>query len=217
MEGPSSQTRIACQLPAGEGGALFNTERKAKALFTRQTSRMLRRKGRGHKHISYWLGSSMANLITLHEGPKTAHSPSGLHLQMKHCIFEGLGRGGGDEEQFLISTAKINYKSLSEDLPLPRLAQEATDEEEEEEVKRVLTRLSSKVLNAHQRHRGEYISKNFYFCTTPKNGPAQESSCAWYPDGNIFARLQKSAFLARLKALFLHNSKGNSLNLHDII
>ena len=67
------------------------------------------------------------------------------------------------------------------------------------------------------RGRGEYISKNFYFCTTPKNGPAQESSCAWYPDGNIFARLQKSAFLARLKALFLHNSKGNSLNLHDII
>ena len=67
------------------------------------------------------------------------------------------------------------------------------------------------------RVRGEYISKNFYFCTTPKNGPAQESSCAWYPDGNIFARLQKSAFLARLKALFLHNSKGNSLNLHDII
>ena len=28
---------------------------------------------------------------------------------------------------------------------------------------------------------------------------------------------KKSAFLARLKALFLHNSKGNSLNLHDII
>ena len=65
--------------------------------------------------------------------------------------------------------------------------------------------------------RGEYFSKNFYFCTTPKNGPAQESSYAWEPDGNIFARLQKSAFLARLKALFLHNSKGNSLNLHDII
>ena len=27
--------------------------------------------------------------------------------------------------------------------------------------------------------RGEYISKNFYFCTTPKIGPAQESSYAW--------------------------------------
>ena len=139
--------------PVTKGGlGLFNTERKAKALFTRQTSRMLRRKGMGYKHISYWLGSSMANLITLHEGPKTAHPPSGLHLQMKHCILEGLGRGGGDEEQFLISTAKLTYKSLSEDLPLPRLAQEATDEEEEEEVKRVLTRLSSKVLNVHQRH-----------------------------------------------------------------
>ena len=28
---------------------------------------------------------------------------------------------------------------------------------------------------------------------------------------------KKALFLARLKALFLHNSKGNSLNLHDII
>ena len=28
-------------------------------------------------------------------------------------------------------------------------------------------------------NRGEYFSKNFYFCTTPKNGPAQESSYAW--------------------------------------
>ena len=27
--------------------------------------------------------------------------------------------------------------------------------------------------------RGEYISKNFYFCTTPKNGSAQESCYAW--------------------------------------
>ena len=31
----------------------------------------------------------------------------------------------------------------------------------------------------YQPNRGEYISKNFYFCTTPKNGPAQESSYAW--------------------------------------
>ena len=41
------------------------------------------------------------------------------------------------------------YSSLSEDLSMPRLVQEATDEEE---VKRVLSRLSSKVLNIHQRH-----------------------------------------------------------------
>ena len=54
--------------------------------------------------------------------------------------------------------------------------------------------------------RGEYFSKNFYFCTTPKNGFAQESRYAWYPDCNIFARIQNSSFLARLKALFLHDS-----------
>ena len=135
--------------PVTKGGlGLFNTERKAKALFTRQTSRMLRRKGKGFRHVSYWLGSSMANLVTLHEdGPRTAQPPSGLHLQMKHAISEGLERG--DEAQFLLSTAKMTYNSLCEDLPMPRLAQEATDEEE---VKRVLARLSSKVLNVHQRH-----------------------------------------------------------------
>ena len=135
--------------PVTKGGmGLFNTERKAKSLFMRQISRMLRRKGKGFKHISYWLGSSLANQITLCEnGPRATQAPSGLHLQMKHRISEGLERG--DEAQFLSSTAKMMYKSLSEDLPQPRLAQEATDEEE---VKRVFGRLSSKVLNVHQRN-----------------------------------------------------------------
>ena len=77
----------------------------------------------------------MANQITLHEeGPKTAQPPSGLHLQMRHCITEGLARG--DEEQMLSSTSKMIYSSLSENLSTPRLVQEATDEEE---VKRVLS------------------------------------------------------------------------------
>ena len=135
--------------PVTKGGlGLFNTERKAKALFTRQTSRMLRRKGRGFKHITFWLGSSMANQITLHEeGPRTPQPPSGLHLQIKHRISEQLEKG--DEALMLSSTAKMIYSSLSGDLPLPRLAQEVTDEEE---VKRVFGRLSSKVLNVHQRH-----------------------------------------------------------------
>ena len=135
--------------PVTEGGlGLFNTERKAKALFTRQTSRMLRRRGKGFKHISYWLGSSLANQITLHEeGPRTAQAPSGLHLQMKHCISARLEQGDG--AQLLESTAKMIYTSLSEDLSKPRFAQEET---EEEVVRRVFERLSSKVLNVHQRH-----------------------------------------------------------------
>ena len=135
--------------PVTKGGlGLLNTERKAKALFTTQTSRMLRRKGKGFRHISYWLGSSMANKVTLHQdGPRTAQPASGLHLQMKYCISEGLDRG--DEAQFLVSTAKMTYSSLSEDLSMPRLSQEATDEEE---VKRVFARLSSKILNVYQRH-----------------------------------------------------------------
>ena len=111
-------------------------------------NRMLRRKGKGYKHISYWLRSSMANQITLHEdGPRATQLPSGLHLQMKHCIVERLERGY--EAQLLSSTSKMIYQSLSEDLPPPRLAQEAPDEEE---VKRVFRRLSSKVLNVHHRH-----------------------------------------------------------------
>ena len=135
--------------PVAKGGlGMFNTERKAKALFSRQTCRMLRRKGKGFQHISYWLAASMGNRVTLHEsGPRTAQPPSGLHLQMKHCISEGLEKG--DEAQFLTSTAKMIYSSLCEDLSMPRFAQEGTDEEE---VKRVFARLSSKVLNIHQRH-----------------------------------------------------------------
>ena len=87
--------------PVTMGGlGLFNTERKAKSLFTRQTSRMLSRKGKGYRHISYWLASTLSNQITLHEdGPTTGQAPKGLHLQMKHCISERL------ETQLLASTA----------------------------------------------------------------------------------------------------------------
>ena len=137
-----------CHQVTKGGLGLFNTERKAKALFARQISRMLRRKGKGYKHISYWLVSSLGNQVTLHEsGPKRAQPPSGLHLQMMHCISEQLERG--DEAQMLTSTAKMMYNCLTEDLSKPRLAQEVADEEE---VKRVFQRLSSKVLNVHQRH-----------------------------------------------------------------
>ena len=109
---------------------------------------MLGRKGKGFKHISYWLGSTLSNQITLHkEGPRTAQAPSGLHLQMKHCISEGLEKGY--EAQLLASTAKITYTSLAEDLSKPRFAQEETDDEV---VKQVFACLSSKVLNVHQRH-----------------------------------------------------------------
>ena len=46
----------------------------------------------------------------------------------------------------LSSTFNMTYLSLCEDLPLPRLAEEARDEEE---VKRVFARLSSEALNVH--------------------------------------------------------------------
>ena len=135
--------------PATKGGlGLFNTERKAKSLFTRQTCRMVSRKGKGYQHISYWLGSTLANQITLHEdGPRTRQPPKGLHLYMKHVIAEGLEKG--DEANLLSSTAKMIYTSLSDDLPKPRFAQ---DETEEEVVKKISARLSAKFLNVHQRH-----------------------------------------------------------------
>ena len=37
--------------------------------------------------------------------------------------------------------------------------------------------------------RGVYFSKNLYFCTNPKNGPAQESRNALFPGSNISARI----------------------------
>ena len=135
--------------PVTKGGlALFNTEKKAKSLFIRQTSRMLSRKGKGYRHISYWLASTMGNQITLHQdGPTTRHPPKGLHLQMKHCISEWLQ--DGDEAQMLASPAKTIYSRLAEDLQKPRLVQEVTDPET---LRQILARLSSKVLNVHQRH-----------------------------------------------------------------
>ena len=167
--------------PVTKGGlGLFNTERKAKALFTRQTGRMLRRKGKGFEHISYWLGSSMADQITLHEnGPRTAQPPSGLHLQMRHCISAGLQRG--DEAQLLNSTAKMIYSSLCEDLSKPRLALETADEEE---VKRVFARLSSKVLNVQQRHAifclvNKLVRNKEYMCRVWDRGDAM---CDHDPD-----------------------------------
>ena len=56
--------------------------------------------------------------------------------------------------------------------------------------------------------------KNEYFCTTPKNGSAQECGSKGGPHGNISAR--KSNITARIqnKALFLH---GEITNLPLII
>ena len=94
------------------------------------------------------------------------------YFQMKHCIVERLERG--DEAQLLSSTSKMIYKSLSEDLPPPRLAQEALDEEE---VKRVFGRLSSKVLNVHQRHA--------IFCLVNKLVRNREYTCWVWNRGDL--------------------------------
>ena len=50
--------------------------------------------------------------------------------------------------------------------------------------------------------RGEYISKNSYFCTTPENGTAQIwLLVAWLLD-NISAQIQKKQFLCMIKRFF---------------
>ena len=46
-------------------------------------------------------------------------------------------------------------------------------------------------INDNVTARGEYFSKKLYFCTTPKKGPAQESSDAITQDSNISAQTQK--------------------------
>ena len=122
----------------------------------------------------------MTNQITLHkDGPRTtAKPPSGLHLQMKHCISEGLEKG--DEAQLLLSTAKMTYTSLSEDLSKLKYAQEETNEEV---VKRVYAHLFSKVLNLHQRY--------VIFCLVNKLVRNKEHMCrvwdrgdGWMDDNN---------------------------------
>ena len=52
--------------PMEEGGlGLWDTGRKAKALLTSQTCRMLRKKGSGWRHLSFWLEASLRNTFTL--------------------------------------------------------------------------------------------------------------------------------------------------------
>ena len=142
------------------------------------------------------MGAQFTNLqITLHEdGPRATQLPSGLHLQMKHCIVEGLERG--DEAKLLSSTSKMIYQSLSEDLPPPRLAQEAPDEEE---VKRVFGRLSSKVLNVHHRHA--------IFCLVNKLVKNKEHMSRVWDRGDAMCDRPDYQYCKRSQTFFLKSGK----------
>ena len=56
-------------------------------------------------------------------------------------------------------------------------------------------------------HRGEYLSKNEYICTYPKNGPTRESSTPWFLDTNISARTPKIAIFLHKVVIFLLGPK----------
>ena len=55
--------------------------------------------------------------------------------------------------------------------------------------------------------RGEYFSKNQYFFTNPKNGPARDSRDTLSLDSNISARTQKKAIFLHMVVIFLHGPK----------
>ena len=88
------------------------------------------------------------------------------------------GEGGRQEDfsmphwinlSFYTTQRKIGYSSFVPRIKLPPL----------QDPKRGVEVARSLVCFFPAQGRGEYISKNFYFCTTPKNGHAQESSYAW--------------------------------------
>ena len=51
--------------------------------------------------------------------------------------------------------------------------------------------------------------KNEYFCTTPKNGSAQECGSKGGPHGNISAQKSNISVWIEIKAFFLHGEIRN--------
>ena len=63
--------------------------------------------------------------------------------------------------------------------------------------------------------RGVYFSKNQYFFTNPKNGPARDSRDTLSLDSNISARTQKKAIFLHMVVIFLHGPKKNAFSMHN--
>ena len=55
--------------------------------------------------------------------------------------------------------------------------------------------------------RGEYFSKNLYFCTNPKNGPARDSRDTLSLDSNISTRTPEKVIFLHMVVIFLHGPK----------
>ena len=55
--------------------------------------------------------------------------------------------------------------------------------------------------------RGEYFSKNQYFFTSTKNGPARDSRDTLSLDSNISARTPKKAIFLHIVVIYLHGPK----------
>ena len=63
--------------------------------------------------------------------------------------------------------------------------------------------------------RGEYFSKNLYFCTNPKNGPAREPRGTLSLDSNISARTPKKAIFLHIVVIFLHGPQKKRFLMHN--
>ena len=70
--------------PVRDGGmGLWDTARKAEALLTTQTLRMVERRGPGWKHLSYWLEATIGDKLNLSkDGPRSLEEPPELHRKI---------------------------------------------------------------------------------------------------------------------------------------
>ena len=133
--------------PVREGGlGMTDTQRKADSLFLKETCRMLSRKKSGFRHISYWLGHTLADRIRLHDGPKSLTQAPKLYLHMQKLLNQS--REVWSERELLAQSAKSLYTRQCLDLPVQRLQRRNPDFN----MDPVWARLATPVLGVKARH-----------------------------------------------------------------
>lgn len=133
--------------PARAGGlSLVDTRRKADSLLVKEACRMMTRGGPGYRHLSFWLGNGLRNLMVVDEGPKFLRRPPKPLYHLLKLLEEA--RTERSEKDLLSESAKSLYVSLCGDLPKPRLERRNQDQN----MEMVWARLASPVLGVTSRH-----------------------------------------------------------------
>ena len=112
---------------------------------------------------------------------------------------------------------EVVYRDLELDSDADSSSDELETEVEEAEPFSNLLQNNSEVALNYDRlgTRGEFFSKNQYFFTNPKNGPARDSRDTLSLDSDISARTQKKAIFLHMVVIFLHGPKENAFFMHN--